>query len=139
MTQTQLKAFLDAGMNVLEITVYADSDQTFNAYEKYDGSNVLLGSVKGKEWTTLRIDLQKVYDNYSRLNSEYIFRNEKAVGSSDGFSLHYRPDPASLHRMAKKYRQNRGARGEASRRICRYCRISALSRSPILGGSHAQG
>ena len=72
MTQTQLKAFLDAGMNVLEITVYADSDQTFNAYEKYDGSNVLLGSVKGKEWTTLRIDLQKVYDNYSRLNSKSI-------------------------------------------------------------------
>ena len=72
MTQSQLKAFLDAGMNVLEITVYADCDQTFTAYEKYAGSNVLLGTVNGKEWTTLRIDLQKVYDNYDRLNSEKI-------------------------------------------------------------------
>lgn len=72
MTQTQLKAFIDSGMNVLEIVMYADCDQSFTVYEKYSGSNVTLGTLNGKEWTTIRVDLQKIYDAYSRLNNEEI-------------------------------------------------------------------
>ena len=72
MTQAQLKAFMDSGMNVLEIVMYADCDQSFTVYEKYSGSNVTLGTLNGKEWTTIRVDLQKIYDAYSRLNNEEI-------------------------------------------------------------------